>query len=234
MEKKGQIQRLFSGLSPNYDLFDTLFSLGVDRFWREMAAARMPGQGPFLDLCAGTLELSLALLGQEARKGWVAAVDFCPDMLLQGRRKLGAGRPLRERIAILAGDGEHIPLKGECFQGAMIGFGLRNLTDREAGLRELWRVLKPGGRLVVLEFSDPVSPLFRQLYYCYFCHILTPLGNLFSGRLMPFNHLRDSVLAFPRKDDLAAMMEEAGFIRVRYQLLTYGIAAIHWGDKPSE
>jgi len=233
MKKKGQIQRLFSTLSSSYDLFNTLFSLGVDRFWRKAAAARMPDQGPFLDLCAGTLELSLALLGRESRKGWVAAVDFCPAMLLRGRRKLGAGHPFRERVGILAGDGERLPLKGNSFRGAMIGFGLRNLTDREAGLRELWRVLMPGGRVVVLEFSDPVSPLFRQVYYCYFCHILTPLGNLFSGRLMPFNHLRDSVLAFPGKDELASMMEEAGFIRVRYQLLTFGIAAIHWGDKPS-
>ena len=137
-----------------------------------------------------------------------------------------------QSLEILAGDGEHLPLRENMYRGVMIGFGLRNLVNREAGLKEILRVLKPGGRLVVLEFSDPTLPLFRRLYYLYFCHILPPLGNLLSKRDMAYNHLRDSVLAFPNRDELASMLFNTGFVRVRYQTLTYGIVALHWGEKP--
>jgi demethylmenaquinone methyltransferase/2-methoxy-6-polyprenyl-1,4-benzoquinol methylase len=135
-------------------------------------------------------------------------------------------------MEILTGDGESLPLKDNNYQGVMIGFGLRNLANHTAGLKEILRVLKPGGRLVVLEFSVPSSPLFRRVYYFYFCHILTFLGNLFSRKYMAYNHLRDSVLAFPDKDGLASMMFDAGFVKIRCQLLTFGIVALHWGEKP--
>jgi len=233
---KGEIQGLFSSISRNYDFLNHAFSFGADRFWRKMAVARMPEKGPFLDLCAGTLELSLSLLKQKNVNGWITAVDFCPAMLLKGKTKLAEKREnlfLTDRIKILTGDGESLPLKDNKYQGVMIGFGLRNLTDRVEGLKEIIRVLKPGGRLVVLEFSDPTAPIFRWLYYLYFCHILTFLGNLFSRKYMAFNHLRDSVLAFPDRDELASMMLDAGFVKIRYQFLTFGIVTLHWGEKPA-
>jgi len=235
MKDKGQIKELFASISGSYDSLNQLFSLGMARFWRQMAAARMPAKGPYLDLCAGTLELSLTLLKQKKTEVGITAVDFCPAMLVRGRNKLiqgERGQSWVENIEILAGDGEHLPLRENIYQGVMIGFGLRNLINREAGLKEILRVLKPGGRLVVLEFSDPILPFFRHLYYLYFCHILPPLGNLLSKRDMAYNHLRDSVLAFPNRDELASMFLSTGFVRVRYQILTYGIAALHWGEKP--
>ncbi len=235
MDKK-ELQGLFSYISSNYDLMNQLFSFGSDRFWRQMAVARMPEKGPYLDLCAGTLELSFSLLKQRDVNGWIAAVDFCPAMLLRGKKKLSIKRknlPWKDRIKILAGDGEALPLKDNNYQGVMIGFGLRNLVNRAAGLKEIFRVLKPGGRLVVLEFSNPSTPFFSWLYYLYFCHVLTFIGNLFSWKHMAYNHLRDSVLAFPGKDELASMMLDAGFIKIRYQLLTFGIVALHWGEKPA-
>ena len=235
MKDKRQIQGLFASISGSYDLLNQLFSFGMARFWRQMAVARMPAKGPCLDLCAGTLELSLTLLKQSKAGDEITAVDFCPAMLVRGRNKLIQGKRVEswgESIKILAGDGEHLPLKENIYQGVMIGFGLRNLVNREAGLKEILRILKPGGRLVVLEFSDPILPLFRQLYYLYFCHILPPLGNLLSKKDMAYNHLRDSVLAFPNRDELASMLLSTGFVRVHYQILTYGIAALHWGEKP--
>ncbi|MGA1841487.1 MAG: ubiquinone/menaquinone biosynthesis methyltransferase [bacterium] len=235
MKDKKELQRLFSSISDKYDLLNQVFSFGAAQFWRKMAVSRMPERGPYLDLCAGTLELSLSLLKQRDINGSITAVDFCPEMLLRGRKKLSSKRnaisPLN-RIKILTGDGECLPLKDNNYQGVMIGFGLRNLANRTAGLKEILRVLKPGGRLVVLEFSVPSSPLFRRVYYIYFCHILTFLGNLFSRKYMAYNHLRDSVLAFPDKDKLAAMMFDAGFVKIRCQLLTFGIVALHWGEKP--
>jgi demethylmenaquinone methyltransferase/2-methoxy-6-polyprenyl-1,4-benzoquinol methylase len=201
-----------------------------------MAVARMPKNGPYLDLCAGTLELSFSLLKQRNVNGWITAVDFCHAMLLRGRKKLTTRREkpsFIDKIKILTGDGESLPLKDNKYQGVMIGFGLRNLADRAAGLKEILRVLKPGGSLVVLEFSDPTVPVFRWLYYLYFCHILTCLGNLFSRKYLAFSHLRDSVLAFPNRDELATMMLDAGFVKIHYQLLTFGIVALHWGAKPA-
>jgi len=235
MQDKGQIKELFASISGSYDLLNQLFSLGMARFWRQMAVARMPAKGPYLDLCAGTLELSLTLLKQERGSDGITAVDFCPAMLIKGRNKLiqnSTDPSWFESMEILAGDGEHLPLRENMYQGVMIGFGLRNLINREAGLKEILRVLKPGGRLVVLEFSDPTLPFFRRLYYLYFCHILPPLGNLLSKRDMAYNHLRDSVLAFPSRDELASMLLRAGFVRARYQTLTYGIVSLHWGEKP--
>jgi demethylmenaquinone methyltransferase/2-methoxy-6-polyprenyl-1,4-benzoquinol methylase len=197
----------------------------------------MPGEGPYLDLCAGTLELSLTLLKQKNVGSWITAIDFCPAMLLKGKKKLTnhyQNTVQTASIKIVVGDGEYLPLKEDTYQGIMIGFGLRNLRDRWAGLKEAIRVLKPGGRLVVLEFSAPTAPLFRPLYYFYFCHVLTPLGNLFSRAYMPFSHLRDSVLTFPNKNELASMMLDVGFVKVSYQLLTFGIVALHCGEKPSQ
>lgn len=233
---KRELQKLFSSISNKYDLLNQVFSFGAARFWRRMAVAMMPEKGPYLDLCAGTLELSLSLLKKRDTNGWIAAVDFCPAMLLKGREKLsskGQCPPWIDRIKILAGDGESLPLKDNNYQGVMIGFGLRNLVNRAAGLKEILRVLKPGGRLVVLEFSGPSAPFFRFLYYLYFCHILTFLGNLFSREYMAYSHLRDSVLTFPDKDELTSMMLDAGFVKIRCQLLTFGIVALHWGEKPT-
>ena len=232
MQDKKQIQTLFSSISNYYDRLNRLFSLGTDHFWRQLAVAKMPDQGPYLDLCAGTLELSLSLLKYQKARECITAVDFCPAMLMKGRKKLADHRTWQDRIKMLAGDGEHLPLRENIFQGVMIGFGLRNLMNREAGLKEIWRVLRPGGRLVILEFSNPKAPFFRQLYYLYLTRILTPIGNLFSRECPAYDHLKNSVLAFPDQDQLAAMMRSTGFVNIRYLSLTFGIVALHWGEKP--
>lgn len=197
--------------------------------------AKMPDTGPYLDLCAGTLDLSLALLKEKNTKGYITAIDFCHAMLIEGKKKINYMKGKisgLERINIIAGDGEILPLKGSIYNAAMTGFGLRNLTDRRAGLKEIIRVLKPGGRLVILEFSQPVIPIFRKLYNIYFCHFLPHIGNIMTRGDRAYDHLRDSVLGFPNQTQLVSIMKESGFINVGYLNLTIGVVSIHWGDKP--
>ncbi len=234
-KEKDRIRKLFTDISPRYDFLSSLLSLGIDRFWREMAVAEMPDEGPFLDLCSGTLELSILLLKKKKTYKRITALDFCYPMLVKGKRKLSVldkGSSQIKEIQVLVGDGECLPLKGDIYQGVIIGFGLRNLTDRISGLKEAFRVLKPGGIIVVLEFSLPVNPIFRWPYLLYFCYILPSIGNLFVKGDKAYNQLRDSVLKFPDRKALAAMMLEAGFINIRYKDMTFGIVSLYCGNKP--
>jgi demethylmenaquinone methyltransferase/2-methoxy-6-polyprenyl-1,4-benzoquinol methylase len=231
--EKGQIQELFGKISKSYDFLNSFLSLGVDKFWRKMTISRMPARGPYLDMCAGTLELSLLLRARKTGED-ITALDFCQAMVVEGKRKLRKDTEAAQggKIHILVGDGEILPLRDNIYQGIMVGFGFRNLIDRRSGLKEALRVLKPGGRLLILEFSMPPHPFFRKLYRLYFCHILPPVGNLISGGGRAYHHLKNSVLSFPDQETLASMMKDAGFVKVGHQNLTLGIAALHWGMKP--
>jgi len=232
---KNEIMQLFSHISKHYDFLNMLFSLGIDDFWRKQAVEQMPDGGPYLDLCAGTLELSIQLKRKKGGAKDITALDFCPDMLLKGRKKiLDTMTPLsaEKEIKIIVGDAESLPIKGGLYQGVIIGFGIRNITNRLACLEEVFRVLKPSGGLVILEFSIPVSPLFKWIYLFYFSHIMPIVGNLLVGRKRTFEHLRDSVLIFPDCKGVARMMSEAGFLDIGCRAMTFGIVCIHRGRKP--
>lgn len=224
---------MFDRIAPRYDLFNDVLSVGIHRRWREAAIHALdPGEGRWLDLCAGTLDLARALAAR-APGALVVGADFSLPMLERGRakldgRKLGRGGP---GIQPVAADALRLPFADRAFRGVGIAFGLRNLADPSAGLAEIARVLEPGGRLVVLEFTTPPGRVFRSLYHAYFHHVLPRAGAWISGEPAAARYLPDSVSRFPRAGELAELLAAQGFARVRYRWLSRGIAALHVGSR---
>lgn len=225
-EKAAAVRRMFGAIAPRYDLLNHLLSLNMDRAWRRRAVdvlmAGAPAAGTYLDACAGTLDLGHELARRDSFRGRVIASDFTPEMLERGRVKL-RGMPLFPA----AGDTLCLPLRDGSCDGAMVGFGVRNLADLDAGLRELARVVRPGGRVVVLEFTTPGWQPFRSLYLFYFRHVLPRVGRMISSHDTAYAYLPASVLEFPEPAELAARMATAGFHEARWETRTGGIVAIH-------
>ncbi len=222
-KKKHFVKDKFSSVSPRYDLLNSLLSCYVDHYWRRIAARELAGfsSGPILDLCAGTLPLSLELVRQHGCQ--VAAVDFCYDML-----RFGANRTKgTEGINIICGDGEELPLPERAFQGITVAFGVRNLGNLERGLKEMFRVLRYGGKLVILEFSRPQNPVFRPIYRFYLHNILPLTAGIISGDKEAYKYLAESIDAFPAPEMVAELMKRAGFTQVRHWPLTMGIVTIY-------
>ncbi|WP_456434555.1 ubiquinone/menaquinone biosynthesis methyltransferase [Thermosulfuriphilus sp.] len=227
-DKKNFVRQKFSAVVRRYDLINTVTSFGIDHLWRQAAAKELSHyKGPILDLCAGTLPLSLELVRQEPRP--IMAVDFCYEMLAYGQGRL-EGRRERPLIHSICGDGEQIPLKEACVWGVTVAFGVRNLSRPEKGLSEMYRVLKPGGKLVVLEFSRPKGP-FRAIYRFYLSRILPKVAGIISGDEEAYRYLASSIWSFPEPTRFAFMMEEAGFKEISYRPLTLGIVTIYTGLK---
>jgi len=226
----GQVRALFDRVAPRYDLLNHLFSFRRDLFWREAAARllRPPVQGPLLDLACGTLDLSLALARRHPGRP-VVGVDFSPGMLRLGRPKLG--RPEGRRIVLASGDGFHLPLADRTFAGAAIAFGIRNMPDRPAALAELNRVLKPGGRLAVLELGLPRG-LFRRIYSGYLLRLMPALARLFSADLEAYHYLGRSILDFPPPEVFLGLLAEAGF-QAKALPLSRGIVWLFLATKPA-
>ncbi|NIP59218.1 MAG: ubiquinone/menaquinone biosynthesis methyltransferase [Gemmatimonadetes bacterium] len=228
--RERQVRALFSRIAPRYDLLNHLLSLNVDRRWRRDAVDalgwdRTPG-GLYLDACAGTYDLALELARRPGFRGRVVASDFARPMLAEGRGKL-------EEAPVLpaCGDALRLPFGEGIFHGATVAFGVRNLADLDRGLGELHRVIRPGGRLVVLDFTVPPNPLVRRLYLLYFERILPLVGRIVSGHPWAYRYLPESVKEFPGPEGLAERFENAGFRRVEWRYLTLGIAAIHVGQR---
>ena len=233
-EQAARVRRMFDRMAPRYDLFNDLLSAGVHRRWRADAIdllAPQPG-ARYLDLCAGTLDLARALL-ERAPGAQVVGADFSLPMLERGRAKpvpLKLGLPAAG-IQPVAADALDLPFPDAAFRGIVIGFGLRNLADTRAGLEEMARVLEPGGRLVVLEFTTPPGRVFRAFYHAYFHHVLPRAGAWISGQPAAARYLPDSVSRFPHAGELAGIVAGSGFTGVRFRYLTRGIAALHTGLK---
>jgi demethylmenaquinone methyltransferase/2-methoxy-6-polyprenyl-1,4-benzoquinol methylase len=228
--KRAYVRGVFSDIAPRYDLLNHLLSANVDRAWRRRALSRLGWEavpdGSYLDLCAGTLDVAVALARQAGFRGRVLAADFAEPMLRAGTRKR-AGLA----VAPVTADALQLPLPDASVAGAIVAFGARNLADLDAGLREVRRVLRPGGRFVILEFSLPRSRLVRAGYLAYFRHVLPLVGRLVSGHRSAYQYLPDSVAHFPTGEALAARLRTAGFARVEWESLTFGIAAIHVAAK---
>lgn len=222
------VRAMFDGIAPRYDLANTLLSLGLDRRWRRAAVRAALAVRPdrILDVATGTAELALAL--KRARpEAEVRGVDVAERMLEVGRTKSArAGL----RVALETGDGMDLPYEDASFDVVTVGYGLRNFTDVDAGLREFRRVLSSGGRLVVLEFPPPPGGSFGRLFRAYFTRLLPRLGGLISGDREAYAYLPASVLAFPEPEALAARMEAAGFEAVTWTSQTLGISALHVGN----
>ena len=180
--------------------------------------------GTYLDTCAGTFDLALELASRSGFGGRVIASDFAYPMLAHGAPKIDG-----TTVSAVCGDSLELPFQDDTFDGVTVGFGMRNLGDLLAGLVELRRVLKPGRRLVVLEFTVPRNPVVRAGYLFYFHRILPIVGRLVSGHPWAYTYLPESVTEFPGPDELGGLFEEAGFRDVAWQLLTGGIAALHRG-----
>lgn len=232
LSDKGRgVRKMFDSIAPRYDLLNRLLSLGIDRRWRRYAVSRLqvPAGGLVLDIATGTCDVALEIAGQTDSSVQIVGEDFTQGMLVHGQKKLDQSS-LGRRIALVNAPCEAIPHPDGSFDAITIAFGIRNVVDREQGLREMVRVLKPGGRAAILEFSNPRSRLFRSLYNFYFRHLLPAIGGLFSQR-SAYQYLPDSVLEFPAQETFVSMMSEAGFARVDYTDLTFGISTVYVGNK---
>jgi demethylmenaquinone methyltransferase/2-methoxy-6-polyprenyl-1,4-benzoquinol methylase len=230
-EKRAYVRRIFSEIAPRYDLLNHLLSFNIDRRWRRRAIAildplRQP-TGIYVDLCAGTLDVASELSQTPGFRGLVLGTDFAEPMLRAGLEK--APRIL---VAPVTADALDLPVSDNAAAGAIVAFGIRNVASLRDALAEVYRVLAPGGRFVILEFSTPRSPIVRGAYHAYFHAVLPAVGRIVSGHRTAYRYLPESVARFPVQEELARAMREAGFTNVRWETLTLGVAAIHSGDKP--
>jgi demethylmenaquinone methyltransferase/2-methoxy-6-polyprenyl-1,4-benzoquinol methylase len=229
-DKRAYVRAMFSDIAPRYDLLNHLLSFNVDGRWRRKAIRALEWErapsGLYLDLCAGTLDVAAELAKRPGFAGRVIGADFAEPMLRAGRDKV-RNRPVHAVTA----DALSLPLPDASCAGAIVAFGVRNLADLDAGLREVARVVAPGGRYVILEFTTPPSALVRAGYHLYFHHVLPRIGGLISGNRGAYRYLPESVAHFPAAAELAGRMRIAGFRDVRWESLTFGIAAIHVGTK---
>ena len=228
--EKAAVRSMFDRIAPRYDLLNRLLSAGTDVRWRRRAVddLELDPAGRVLDLCTGTADLLVEALGRDTLSSGLG-VDLSHAMLTRGAAKLRR-RGLDRRAGLVGGDAELLPLRDGAFDGALVAFGIRNVGDPPAALREVHRTLRPGGRFVVLEFSLPAGVLGR-VYRGYFTQILPRIGGLVSGDRSAYAYLPASVAGFPTPEAFGALMTEAGFDAVRWQLLTGGIACLHRGEK---
>jgi demethylmenaquinone methyltransferase/2-methoxy-6-polyprenyl-1,4-benzoquinol methylase len=230
-DRNRAIGEMFSSIAPRYDFLNRFLSLGTDRRWRREAVARIEPEtgGVHLDVATGTADIALEILRQKGKNAFVAGVDISAGMMRIGREK-AARAGLGGRLALVQAPGEALPFRDESFDSSSIAFGIRNVGDRELGLREMCRVVKPGGHVVVLEFSQPETAIFGILYRFYFTRVLPRLGGLFSRR-SAYSYLPDSVREFPPPGDFAEMMRKAGCDAVTIRPLTRGIVTLYVGVK---
>ena len=219
------VREMFSGIAGKYDLLNHLLSLNIDKRWRRRVTLEIENvladeYAMVLDVACGTGDLSIEL--KTGAKAMVIGTDFCRPMLSVANEKAGC-------LPFVEADAMQLPFNDCRFDAVTIAFGLRNLPNVKKGLEELYRVVKPGGKLVVLEFSSPVIPGFRGLFNFYFHRILPAIGGLVSGSQAAYSYLPHSVSKFPGQERLAKMFEETGFGNVSFRDLTGGIAAIHTG-----
>lgn len=230
-EKNRKIGEMFTAIAPRYDFLNRLLSAGIDRRWRRAAveATVPPSGGLFLDVATGTADVALEILRRKGGGARVVGADLSEGMI-----RLGAGKARRAgeegRLRFVLCPGEALPFRDGAFDSCTIAFGIRNVVDRPRALREMCRVTRPGGRVVVLEFSLPKRKVVRTAYNFYFHRLLPLVGGLFSRR-SAYEYLPDSVGAFPSPEEFARMMEEAGCASVETRPLTLGIATLYVGRR---
>jgi demethylmenaquinone methyltransferase/2-methoxy-6-polyprenyl-1,4-benzoquinol methylase len=231
-DKAGRVRTVFESVAGKYDLMNDLMSFGVHRLWKQFTLSLtglQPGMNA-LDVAGGTGDLAKGLLRQVGKTGHVVLSDVNPAMLDRGRdRLLDSG--MAGNVDWVVADAERLPFRDDAFDCLTMGFGLRNVTDKAAALRSLLRVLKPGGQLLVLEFSTPTAPGLQRVYDAYSFNVLPLLGRLVAGDATSYRYLAESIRMHPPQETLLDMMREAGFGQVRYHNLSGGIVALHRGYK---
>jgi demethylmenaquinone methyltransferase / 2-methoxy-6-polyprenyl-1,4-benzoquinol methylase len=231
-DKAARVRSVFESVAGSYDLMNDLMSFGAHRLWKHFALSLTglrPGQHA-LDVAGGTGDLAAGLLRQVGKTGRVVLSDVNPAMLDLGRdRLLDAGHV--GNVECIVADAESLPFDDNAFDCVTIGFGLRNVTDKAAALKSMHRVLKPGGQLLVLEFSTPTAPGLKPIYDAYSFKVLPFLGGLVAKDADSYRYLAESIRMHPDQETLLAMLREAGFFQARYHNLTGGIVAVHRGYK---
>jgi len=225
--KSSSTLEIFAGIAGRYDLANRVTSGGLDTLWRRYAARRLdlPPHGVVLDLASGTADLAIADV-RYAGAEKVVATDVSEEMMAVGRAKL-AKKGLAATISLSYADAQDLPFPDDTFDGATVGFGVRNFSDRPRAFSEIRRVLRPGGRFACLEFTTPPGRVMRRLYFWYLAHFIPVIGRVLTGEGESYKYLADSIRAFPGQEALAAMLSEAGFERVEYRNLTFGVVAVH-------
>jgi len=229
-EKAGRVRAVFDSVAGKYDLMNDLMSGGLHRLWKRFTLARTglrPGQSA-LDVAGGTGDLSAGLARQVGPSGRVVLSDINAAMLGEGRDRL-LDRGIAGNLALVQANAERLPFRDASFHCVTIGFGLRNVTDKPAAVAEMARVLKPGGRLLILEFSRPALEFLQPIYDFYSFQVLPRLGELVAGDRASYQYLAESIRMHPDQETLLGMMGDAGFERCRYVNLTGGVAALHIG-----
>lgn len=229
-EKVKWVMSHFNTVARKYDLMNTLLSFGIHHVWKRVAIRMLKlNVGDWvIDVCGGTGDLSVLAAQAVGSTGRVVLYDINRKMMEMGRQKVDRS-PLKETITYVQGNAELISFSEQRFDVALVGFGIRNLTHMEEGFREIHRVLRPGGKLMCLEFSRPTAPFFRWLYDMYSFHIMPCLGGLIVGSKQAYTYLPESIRLFPLPEELSAILENTGFSQVTYRKLTNGIAVIHLG-----
>jgi len=232
MQEPARIRGMFAAIARTYDPLNHLLSLNQDKGWRRFtveAVGARPGDR-VLDVCTGTADLAIELARRVGPTGSVVGTDFCEEMVRLGVPKTGdaASAP----VALGVADTLRLPFKDASFRGVTVGFGIRNVADLHAGIREMARVTSPGGRIAILECTQPSNPFFRFVYYVYFLMLLPIVGNLVAGgKRNAYGYLPRSVLAFPDRERLRCILEECGLTDVKVHARSFGIVAVHVGTR---
>jgi demethylmenaquinone methyltransferase / 2-methoxy-6-polyprenyl-1,4-benzoquinol methylase len=231
-EKVHWVRRHFNNVADSYDFMNTLLSFGIHLAWKRTAISKMGLKAghKVLDVCGGTGDLAALAHKKVGPRGQVIIYDINWAMMAAGRRKFRQ-TPLARDIRFVQGNAEAISFPDNYFDAAMVGFGIRNVTRMETAFTEMHRVLKPGGRLMCLEFSKPTMPVFRWLYDTYSFHVMPLLGEVLAGSRQAYTHLPETIRLFPLPDELRGILENIGFEKVTYWRLTNGISVIHLGVK---
>lgn len=228
--KKEQVADMFNNISKKYDLLNHVLSLGIDITWRKKAIKMLKKDQPklILDIATGTGDFAIEALALNPDK--VIGVDISEGMLAEGRKKLKK-RKLDDRIELQLGDSEKLLFEENKFDAVIVSFGVRNFETLEKGLSDMYRVLKPGGKTVIVEFSKPKKFPMKQAYNVYFKYILPQIGKVVSKDNAAYTYLPESVQAFPDGDDFLRILEKVGFKETTCKLLTFGISSIYIGEK---
>lgn len=230
MAKKEKVQEMFNGIAPKYDLLNHLLSMGIDKSWRRKAMRELEGgrRGTVLDIACGTGDFSIEALRHGVER--VVGADISENMLAVAREK-AREKGLEDRLEFRYGDSENLDFEDGTFDAVTVAFGVRNFEHLERGLAEMCRVLRPGGKVVVLEFSTPERFPMKQLYRFYFKQILPRVGGFVSGDRKAYEYLPASVFAFPQGDRFLQIMRSCGYRNVAQRWLTFGIASLYTGEK---
>lgn len=233
-ERVGMVKEIFSTITPRYDFLNHFLSLRRDIAWRRFAVKKMrfPTTQRFLDVACGTGDLSVDAVRRHPGIT-VSGVDFVPEMVYAGREKI-VGEKLNNRIHLIVGDALNLPFCDNTFDAAAMAFGIRNIPDRQGALREMLRVLVPGGQVMILEMTFTRNLVFRAFYNVYLNHILPRLAKRFSSNPAAYHYLADSIMNFPTPDEFTSLMESVGIENVTAHSLTFGVTYLHVGTKPSK